>query len=72
MTKASATVTKKATHKRTTVRAKAVRVASKTNKARADAPSLVATKPLKGREALALLKAVGIVTASGKLALAYS
>ena len=71
MTKASASVAKKFTHKRTAVRAKAVRVASKANKASTEA-QLVATKPLKGREALALLKAVGIVTASGKLALAYS
>lgn len=68
MSKVSPALAKKLSPKRVVVR---MRAAKKEIKPHFDL-SLVATKPLKGREALDLLKAVGIVTPSGKLALAYS
>jgi hypothetical protein len=68
MAKASSTNTPKASAKPAVVRKHA---AEKVIKRPFDA-SLVATKPLKGPEALELLKTVGIVTRRGKLALAYS
>lgn len=71
MPKASTSPAKKAAHKRIAVRAKKARFAANV-KVASEAQSLVATKPLKGPEALDLLRAMGIVTPSGKLALAYS
>lgn len=68
MPKVSPALAKKLSPKRVVVRKRA---AKKGVKPHLDL-SLVATKPLKGREALDLLKAIGIVTPSGKLALAYS
>lgn len=71
MPKASTNSAKKVSHKRIAVGAKKARAAASVRRAM-DAHSLVATKPLKGPEALDLLRAMGIVTPSGKLALAYS